>query len=63
MGKTDRALTYDSSPSTRQVSSFINDKKIIGLCGETALSNAKQSFVTMLQVYEYYISHYLVKVS
>jgi chitin synthase len=43
------------------VSAFINDKKIIGLCGETALSNAKKSFVTMLQVYEYYISHYLAK--
>lgn len=60
-------LQVDADTSVNQyslghfVSSFINDKKIIGLCGETALSNAKQSFVTMLQVYEYYISHYLIK--
>lgn len=43
------------------ISFFMKDKKVIGLCGETALSNAKQSFITMLQVYEYYISHYLTK--
>lgn len=43
------------------ISFFTKDKKVVGLCGETALSNAKQSFITMLQVYEYYISHYLTK--
>ena len=46
---------------TRMVASFVHDKKIIGLCGETALSNEQQSITTMLQVYEYYISHYMVK--
>ncbi|KAJ1582361.1 hypothetical protein NDA11_001517 [Ustilago hordei] len=45
----------------RFISAFIRDKKVIGLCGETALSNAKASIITMLQVYEYYISHYLSK--
>ncbi|KAE8225588.1 hypothetical protein CF319_g1685 [Tilletia indica] len=45
----------------RFVSAFTNDKKVIGLCGETSLSNAKKSLITMLQVYEYYISHYLAK--
>ncbi|KAL9933429.1 hypothetical protein V8E36_007605 [Tilletia maclaganii] len=45
----------------RFVSAFTNDKKVIGLCGETSLSNAKKSIITMLQVYEYYISHYLAK--
>ncbi|EST05048.2 Cytochrome b5-like heme/steroid binding domain protein [Kalmanozyma brasiliensis GHG001] len=45
----------------RFISAFIRDKKVIGLCGETALSNAKASIITMLQVYEYYISHYLAK--
>ncbi|TIB82801.1 chitin synthase 8 [Wallemia mellicola] len=43
------------------ISSFIRDKKILALCGETSLANAKQSIVTMAQVYEYYISHYLTK--
>ncbi|MCO5583292.1 hypothetical protein L7F22_037202 [Adiantum nelumboides] len=45
----------------RFVSAFTNDKKVIGLCGETSLSNSKRSFITMLQVYEYFISHYLAK--
>lgn len=34
----------------RFVSAFTNDKKVIGLCGETSLSNSKRSFITMLQV-------------
>lgn len=55
----DTVVAPDSA--TRMVSSFLNDTKIIGVCGETALSNAKASFVTMMQVYEYYISHNLTK--
>jgi chitin synthase len=43
------------------VSSFINDDKVIGMCGETMLSNEKDTWVTMIQVYEYYISHFLSK--
>ncbi|KAH8550239.1 chitin synthase [Umbelopsis sp. PMI_123] len=43
------------------VSSFVNDDKIIGMCGETMLSNEKDTWITMIQVYEYYISHYLSK--
>ncbi|KAI8983426.1 chitin synthase-domain-containing protein [Pilobolus umbonatus] len=45
----------------RMVSVFTHDSKIIGLCGETVLSNEKDSWVTMIQVYEYFISHYLIK--
>jgi chitin synthase len=40
---------------------MIHDKRVIGVCGETSLSNAKQSLVTMMQVYEYFISHHLAK--
>ncbi|ANB11793.1 chitin synthase CHS3 [Sugiyamaella lignohabitans] len=43
------------------VSSMVNDRKLQAICGETALSNAKSSIVTMVQVYEYYISHNLAK--
>ncbi|CAO3598523.1 unnamed protein product [Absidia cylindrospora] len=43
------------------VSSFVRDPKLVGLCGETVLSNEKESWVTMIQVYEYYISHHLAK--
>ncbi|KAJ2004958.1 hypothetical protein GGI04_002417, partial [Coemansia thaxteri] len=38
-----------------------NDTKIIGICGETQLANAKSSWITMMQVYEYFISHHLTK--
>lgn len=29
---------------------MIHDKKVIGVCGETSLSNSKQSIITMMQV-------------
>lgn len=45
----------------RMVAHFVDDPKIIGLCGETMLVNEKDTWVTMIQVYEYYISHYLAK--
>jgi len=46
---------------TRFVASFINDSKLIAICGETAITNAKASFITMIQVYEYWISHNMTK--
>jgi chitin synthase len=55
----DTVVAPDSA--TRMVSAFMQDTRLIGVCGETALSNAKSSMVTMIQVYEYYISHNLTK--
>ncbi|KAK9248318.1 chitin synthase-domain-containing protein [Lipomyces tetrasporus] len=55
----DTEVAPDSA--TRMISAFLHDTKIIALCGETALSNARRSIVTMMQVYEYYISHNLAK--
>ncbi|KAL2256020.1 hypothetical protein VTK26DRAFT_2333 [Humicola hyalothermophila] len=55
----DTVVAPDSA--TRMVSAFLNDTRLIAVCGETALTNAKSSFVTMIQVYEYYISHNLSK--
>ena len=55
----DTVVAPDSA--TRMVSSFLHDTRVIGVCGETALTNAKSSFITMIQVYEYYISHNLTK--
>ena len=55
----DTVVAPDSA--TRFVAAFLHDTKVIGVCGETALSNAKASFITMMQVYEYYISHNLTK--
>ncbi|KAF1949728.1 chitin synthase 6 [Byssothecium circinans] len=47
--------------ATRFVAAFLHDTRLIGICGETSLTNAKSSFVTMMQVYEYFISHNLTK--
>ncbi|KAL2003441.1 hypothetical protein VTN02DRAFT_3844 [Thermoascus thermophilus] len=55
----DTVVAQDSA--TRFVAAFLSDTRLIGLCGETALTNAKSSAVTMIQVYEYYISHNLTK--
>lgn len=55
----DTVVAPDSA--TRMVAAFLHDTRLIGVCGETSLSNAKSSFVTMIQVYEYYISHNLTK--
>ncbi|KAL0060142.1 hypothetical protein AAF712_013068 [Marasmius tenuissimus] len=56
-----------SSPLTvsspRMLYSMIHDKKLLGACGETELANAKQSIITMMQVYEYFISHHMAKAS
>ncbi|KAL2861078.1 chitin synthase class Va [Aspergillus lucknowensis] len=55
----DTVVAHDAA--TRMVSACLNDTRIIGVCGETSLTNAKTSAVTMIQVYEYYISHNLTK--
>ncbi|KAF2639749.1 hypothetical protein P280DRAFT_47463 [Massarina eburnea CBS 473.64] len=47
--------------ATRFVAAFLHDTRLIGVCGETSLTNAKSSFVTMMQVYEYFISHNMTK--
>ena len=36
---------------------------MLGVCGEMTLANAKQSFITMMQVYEYFILHHMAKTS
>ncbi|MCJ1478074.1 hypothetical protein MMC13_006749 [Lambiella insularis] len=45
----------------RLVASCANDAKIAGICGETSLENEEGSWWTMIQVYEYFISHHLAK--
>ncbi|BCR88185.1 chitin synthase class Va [Aspergillus chevalieri] len=46
---------------TRMVASFLSDTRLLAVCGETGLTNAKTSAVTMIQVYEYFISHNMIK--
>ena len=38
-----------------------HDGLIMGVCGETRIANKRQSWVTAIQVYEYFISHHLAK--
>lgn len=45
----------------RLVAACAHDAKIAGICGETSLENEEHSWWTMIQVYEYYISHHLSK--
>lgn len=43
------------------INAMNNDQLIVGLCGETQISNKTQSWVTCIQVFEYYVSHHLGK--
>lgn len=46
---------------SHMVYSMEQDKKILACCGETQVDNKAQSWVTMIQVFEYYSSHHLKK--
>lgn len=60
-------LMVDADTSVREdslnrlVAACANNAKIAGICGETSLENEERSWWTMIQVYEYYISHHLAK--
>ena len=43
------------------VSALIKDDAIIGCCGETRISNKRESWVTAIQVFEYYLAHHNAK--
>lgn len=53
-------LVYPDS-LTHMAAEFVKDPEIMGLCGETKISNKAQSWVTAIQVFEYYISHHQSK--
>ncbi|WFD25868.1 chitin synthase [Malassezia nana] len=40
---------------------MLNDHRTMGACGETRIENKAQSWVTAIQVFEYFISHHQVK--
>lgn len=55
----DTSVAEDSL--NRLVAACASDSRIAGICGETSLQNEEQSWATMIQVYEYFISHHLTK--
>ncbi|KAJ5157755.1 Chitin synthase D [Penicillium canariense] len=46
---------------THMISAMVKDPEIMGLCGETKIANKTDSWVTMIQVFEYFISHHQAK--
>ncbi|KAF2869448.1 chitin synthase-domain-containing protein [Massariosphaeria phaeospora] len=46
---------------THMISAMVKDPDIMGLCGETKIANKRDSWVSMIQVFEYFISHHLSK--
>ncbi|KAI9279963.1 chitin synthase-domain-containing protein [Umbelopsis sp. AD052] len=45
----------------RMVACMSRDPAIMGLCGETKIANKSDTWVTAIQVFEYYISHHMSK--
>ncbi|KAI9730451.1 MAG: Chitin synthase, class 3 [Claussenomyces sp. TS43310] len=46
---------------THMVSAMVKDPQIMGLCGETKIANKRATWVSAIQVFEYFISHHLQK--
>ncbi|KAL1901771.1 Chitin synthase, class 3 [Ceratocystis pirilliformis] len=46
---------------THMVSAMVKDPDIMGLCGETKIANKRASWVSAIQVFEYFVSHHLAK--
>ncbi|KAJ3300700.1 Chitin synthase, class 3 [Borealophlyctis nickersoniae] len=46
---------------SRMVACMVRDPLVMGLCGETRIANKKESWVSRIQVFEYYLSHHLHK--
>lgn len=63
----DTVLMVDADTRIRKdslehmIGCLVQDHMIMGLCGETQIANKKESWVTMIQVFEYFISHHLTK--
>lgn len=55
----DTVVSPDSM--THLVNCMQHDKLIMGVCGETRIANKRQSWVTTIQVFEYFISHHQAK--
>lgn len=57
----DSDTTCEKVSLNQLVSHMVRDTKISGITGETKLANERASWVTMIQVYEYYISQHMTK--
>ncbi|KAI9204203.1 chitin synthase [Polychytrium aggregatum] len=57
----DADTVVDSACLGHMIDAMNADPHVMGLCGETQISNKSASWVTSIQVFEYYISHHLGK--
>ena len=46
---------------SRMVAVMQRDPTVMGLCGETRIMNKADSYISMIQVFEYFVSHHLAK--
>jgi chitin synthase len=46
---------------THMISAMVKDPEVMGLCGETKIANKRATWVSAIQVFEYFISHHLSK--
>ena len=57
----DADTRVDTMSVTHMVYNMDKKEKVLALCGETKVDNKATSWVTMIQVFEYYNSHHLKK--
>ncbi|KAJ3077027.1 hypothetical protein HDU98_009428 [Podochytrium sp. JEL0797] len=57
----DADTTVECKSLRWMVETMQRDEKVMGLCGETQIANKFASWVTMIQVFEYFLSHHLGK--
>jgi chitin synthase len=57
----DADTRVDTMSITHMVYGMDKKEKVLALCGETKVDNKASSWVTMIQVFEYYNSHHLKK--
>ncbi|KAL7478355.1 hypothetical protein ACHAW6_004123 [Cyclotella cf. meneghiniana] len=57
----DADTKVDRDSISNMIYSMKNDNKILALCGETRVENKTDSWVTWIQVFEYYTNHHMKK--
>ncbi|KAJ3406317.1 hypothetical protein HDV05_006066, partial [Chytridiales sp. JEL 0842] len=57
----DADTTVEPSSLRLMVNCMYNDPQVMGICGETEIANKFESWVSMIQVFQYYISHNMGK--
>ncbi|KAJ3270303.1 hypothetical protein HDV01_000368, partial [Terramyces sp. JEL0728] len=57
----DADTSIERSSLNRLVGHMVQNRKVIGVAGDTKIENEKDNWVTMIQIYEYFISQHMTK--